>query len=251
MAKGVLVNMMRCTGCRSCQVACKAWNDNPGELTVCLGCYDNPHDLSADTWSLVRFSEVETSERLHWVFAKRQCMHCLEPACVTVCPTKALHKTSEGPVVYSENRCIGCQYCAEACPFSVPAFDWEEKTIKKCTFCIDRITNGLEPACVKGCPTGGLTFGDRDELLKEANELEAGGAHLYGRDEVGGASWIYASIVPFEELGFARVGQDTSYPAHSRGTSISQMATVIVGAAAIGAYSLFLRRRKLAEGEEE
>ena len=96
LSNAVLVDLVRCMGCRSCQVACKNWNDNPGEITLCLGCYDNPPDYSAETWTRIQFNEVvDNSGRLHWVFPKRQCMHCLHPACVSACPVQALYKLDE------------------------------------------------------------------------------------------------------------------------------------------------------------
>ena len=109
MAVGVLVDLSRCIGCRSCQVACKAWNDNPGERTECVGYYDNPPNLDADTWNIIQFNEVEVGDRLHWVFVKRQCMHCEHPACASACPVGALHKLENGAVVYDSKKCIGCR----------------------------------------------------------------------------------------------------------------------------------------------
>jgi formate dehydrogenase iron-sulfur subunit len=207
-SNGVLVDLVRCMGCRACQVACKAWNDNPGESTLCLGCYDNPPGFSANTWSLIQFNEVEDAAgKLHWVFAKRQCMHCEHPACVSACPVQALHKLDDGPVVYDEGKCIGCRYCMVACPFNVPRIDFYDllPVITKCNFCADRQGAELEPACVKACPTEALSFGKRDELLIEARARiekrpDKYVNHIYGEKEAGGTSWMYLSPVPFKDL---------------------------------------------------
>jgi formate dehydrogenase iron-sulfur subunit len=213
MSRGVLVDLARCMGCRSCQVACKAWNDNTHEVTVCLGCYDNPPRFSADTWSLIRFDEVAEGDELHWVFSKLQCMHCEHPGCAAACPVGALEKTPEGPVIYHDNKCIGCRYCQVACPFHAPTFQWDRPVpfIRKCTFCSDRVSQGIEPACVKACPTDALQFGEREALLAEARKRMAARPgkyvdHIYGEKEAGGTSWLYLSPVPFEMLGFIAYG---------------------------------------------
>ncbi|UCC16545.1 MAG: 4Fe-4S binding protein, partial [Dehalococcoidales bacterium] len=164
------------------------------------------------------------------------------------CPTGALYKNDDGPVLYDETRCIGCQYCGTACPFSIPHFDWEKKMVNKCTMCVDRIQNGLEPACIKTCPTGALSFSEREAVITVATLAESNGTYVYGKDEVGGTSWIYLSDVPFPDGGFPGVGT-SSYPSISGGILASQMATIAVGAAALGFYSLYLRKKKLEEGE--
>lgn len=250
MPKAVLIDLRKCMGCRGCQVACKQWNELPAVSTRNWGTYENPPDLSANTWTVVKFREIGENGTLKWLFSKWQCMHCVHPSCVTVCPTEALYKTEEGPVLYDKSRCIGCQYCATACPFSIPHFDWQKRMVSKCTMCVDRITNGLEPACVKTCPPGALDFGEREAIIAEVNRAEAGGAYVYGRDEVGGTSWIYTSDVPFNDREFPAVGI-AGYPTHSAGIWASQIATIAVGAAALGFYSLYLRRKKMMEGERE
>ena len=187
MTISVLVDLTLCVGCRSCQVACKAWNDKPSEDTTCLGSYENPPQLSAKTLTKISFTELEVGDNLKWVMHKVQCMHCLDPACVSVCPVEALHKTDMGAVVYEENKCIGCRYCMVACPFSIPKLDWYSvfPEINKCSFCYDRINSGEQTACVKSCPTGALIIGDRIDLLGEAKSRILNNAdryvdHVYG-----------------------------------------------------------------------
>ena len=244
MPKAVLVDLRRCTGCRGCQVACHQWNERPAEETEFWGTYQNPPDNTANTWCLVRFRDTDKG----FFFTTWRCMHCLEPACVSVCPTQALHKTEEGPVLYDETRCIGCQYCHAACPFDIPRFDWEEdRVIRKCTFCADRLEMGIEPACVKTCPTDTLTLGERDEVVAKARAEAEKGAYVYGLEEAGGTSWIYLSSVPFDELGFPKV-EKTAYPSHSLAILGSQLGTIVVGGAALGLYSLYLRKKDR-EGE--
>lgn len=224
--KAMLVDMTRCIGCRGCQIACKEWNQLGAEDTTFLPAqkdeaavfarsgYQNPRDLSSKTWTLITYNEVETAGRFHWVFGKLQCMHCGTstrreemPACAVSCPVKALEKTPEGPVVYHENRCIGCRYCMLACPFQVPRFEWDKALplIKKCTMCAGRVALGQEPACCKACPTDALVFGERNELVAEAwHRIRAQPRtyvqHVYGEHELGGTCVLHLSSVPFEKL---------------------------------------------------
>jgi formate dehydrogenase iron-sulfur subunit len=243
-------------GCRACQVACKAWNDNPGEITLCLGCYDNPPNFSADTWSLIRYTEVEEFDKLHWVFTKVQCMHCEHPGCASVCTVGALEKTREGPVVYHADKCIGCRYCQYGCPFGVPKYEWEKTLglIRKCTFCDDRIADDMEPACVKSCPPGALTFGEREELLTEARRRIAARPekyinHIYGEKEAGGTSWMYISPVHFETLGFPKLG-DEHVTYNSEAILNATPVTIIAAVAALGGlYKLTKRRDEMKEGK--
>jgi formate dehydrogenase iron-sulfur subunit len=258
MSKAVLVDLVRCMGCRACQVACKAWNDNPGEVTLCLGCYDNPPDFSGDTWSLIRFDEVENRGTLNWVFTKRQCMHCVHPACVSACPVSALEKLPDGPVVYDAKECIGCRYCMIACPFNVPRVNWGEvlPEIRKCTFCFDRQSNGLEPACVKACPTDALVYGERTALIAEAKariESRPGKYvnHTYGQEEAGGTSWMYLAPVPFEELGFPELDSEP-VPELSEDLAVYGTPSMLVGVAALlGGMYWFTKRRAEAMAEQE
>jgi len=246
MSKALLVDTTKCIGCRSCQVSCKEWNDLPGEKTgvprAGLG-LQNPVTVSSKTLTLVTYHEVAAAGApggLKYVFAKRQCMHCNDPACASACPVAALHKTAEGAVVYDRGKCIGCRYCVWACPFGVPTVEWDSLApeIRKCTLCYDRTTQpapqrrngkaltpqetarfeGAEaaPACVKQCPAGALTYGERDPLLGEAKRRiqDSPGKyvkHVYGEHEAGGTSALYLASVPFEQLGFPLV-QPQSYP---------------------------------------
>ena len=204
--KAMLYDASMCIGCRACQMACKRDNGLPTE-TGSDELYESPRELSASTWTLVQAAEVEqTGEQS---FVKRQCMHCLHPACVSACPVGALRQTDYGAVVYKAERCIGCRYCMVACPFSIPKFQWDKSLpyIQKCDMCVDRLEQGLQPARVDACPTGALRFGDRDSLIAEAerrisNQPDRYVDHIYGKDELGGTSVLYLSSIPFEELGF-------------------------------------------------
>jgi formate dehydrogenase iron-sulfur subunit len=205
--KGMLSDLTKCIGCGWCTEACSEWNhlssQQPGGLDRENSC------LSAETWTLPDLREIEHDGQQYQVFVKQQCMHCVNPACVSACPVGALQKLETGAVVYDCTRCIGCRYCMVACPFGIPKFEWEQSLprIRKCTFCVDRQAEGMAPACAAACPTGALTFGDRDALIAEAEaRIQADPdqyfPHLYGKDELGGTSWMYLSPVPFEELGF-------------------------------------------------
>jgi formate dehydrogenase iron-sulfur subunit len=259
MSRAVLVDLTRCMGCRACQVACKAWNDNPGDPNLnCLGCYDNPPGFNANTWSLIQFNEVEYGGRLQWVFTKRQCMHCEHPGCVSVCTVGALEKTPEGPVIYHSDRCIGCRYCQYGCPYGVPSFEWDKALglIRKCTFCTDRVEGaGLEPACVKACPTDALTFGTRDEMLAEAHRRINARPHkyygkIYGEEEAGGASWLYISPVPFDLLRFPKLGEEPMDYASLPILNATPV-TIVVAAAGLSGLYWLTKKKAEAEGKEE
>jgi formate dehydrogenase iron-sulfur subunit len=199
----MLYDATKCVGCRACQVACKKRSNLPPE-TDSQGLYEMPLDLSADTWTMIKvYQEGDTSS-----FVKNQCMHCIEPACVSVCPVAALQKQENGPVVYHAERCIGCRYCMAACPFGIPKSQWSKSLplIQKCDFCADRIANGQAPACGEACPTGALISGKRGELLAVAHDRlknnEGYFQQVYGESEVGGTSMLYVAGVNFGNLGF-------------------------------------------------
>lgn len=227
MSKGVLVDVSRCVGCRSCSVACKTWNDLPATKTKITGTWDNPNKLDATNWTVINHNLVEKDNQVKWRFVKRQCMHCVEPACESACFTHSFVKTEEGAVVYkptefNQDYCVGCRYCMLACPFGVPSFEWDKPLpfVLKCRFCYDRMkTEGQEPACVTACPTGTLKYGERDALLAEAkqriNSNPSYVKQVYGENEYGGTSWMYISDVPFEELGFKTDVSEKSIPEYT------------------------------------
>ena len=254
MPKATLYDANKCIGCRGCQVACKAWHDLPAEATTNRGTYENPPQLSARTWTKIRFTEVEDDGEFRWVFTKVQCMHCEYPACAEACLVGALQKTADGPVIYDDTKCIGCRYCMIACPFGVPTFEWDKPLpwIRKCTSCVDRQSGGLEPACVKTCPTGALKFGERQELITEARERIAAAPdkyvdHIYGEKEVGGTCRLYLSPVPFEKLGFPTLGSEPVTVDVERAMGAVPPVLIGVAAAMAGIYWLIQRRDKTSQ----
>jgi len=281
--KTTLIDITRCIGCRACQVACKQWNEREGEVTELqdyMG-FQNPATLSAKTYTLITFHEVPDEQApggLHYLFAMRRCLHCLEPACASACPTTALARMADGPVAYDSDKCIGCRYCIWACPWGVPTAEWDSLApkIQKCTHCADRANQPLPvarngqalseeeskryhrdivtPACVKACPADCLRFGTRDDMLEEAHNRIAAHPekyvdHVYGEKEAGGTSVLYLSSVPFEKIGFPDVA-DKPYPAFSRiALGAVPPAVLAMGALLGGAYAL-LKRRILAAPSE-
>lgn len=217
--KAKLIDISRCTACRSCIVACENENglephtldpktgeirsqqqvrDSVENYAKINGKWDQAKNLSADEFTIVAQKDPMN-------FYKRQCMHCDDPQCVKNCPANAITKYDNGAVVVNPEKCEGVRLCVEACPFSVPIYDKTEKTIRKCTLCYDRITQSpaLEPACAQACPAKAITFGERDALLKKAKS-KSNIKYIYGGSEEYDSSVIYASSVPFKDIDFEK-----------------------------------------------
>jgi len=190
-----LIDVSRCIGCRSCQIACKQWNELPAMFSMNSGNYQNPPDLNANTWTLVRFQEVsDKNEAVKWLFRKDGCMHCTDATCVNICPAGARFRLESGAIGTDDEKCIGCQSCVVACPFGKPRYSEETNKAYKCKLCTERTQKNLPPACVKACPTGALIFGEKSEMLKLAYKRvkELGGdASVYGDKFFGGTHIIY------------------------------------------------------------
>lgn len=194
----MLIDPSKCMGCRGCQIACKQWNQLPAEDTTFTGSYENPNRISPVTWTRITFQEVEVNGEVKWFFGNQRCMHCSDAACMTVCPTGAIYHTSAGTVAIDDEKCIGCNYCAANCPFNVVGFNRRTNLAQKCTFCFERIENGLKPACSAACPTGAILFGDRNDMIalaqERVEELKAAGnnnASLYGLEDLDGTGMMY------------------------------------------------------------
>ncbi len=195
-----LIDISTCIGCKACQVACMEWNDVRDKIGTNVGVYDNPPDLTEDSWTVMRFSEVEVQAgKLEWLIRKDGCMHCAEPGCLKACPSPgAIVQYSNGIVDFHEEHCIGCGYCITGCPFNIPRISKKDGKAYKCSLCSDRVAVGLEPACVKTCPTGAIVFGSKDDMIRHADlriiDLKQRGysnAGLYDPPGVGGTHVMY------------------------------------------------------------
>jgi len=212
---GVLVDLTRCIGCRTCEAACNKEQNLPkpdlpfDDMSVFDETFHHGSQKRRTTskaYTVVNRYDLDTS-----VFRKLQCNHCNEPACLTSCFVNAYKKTDLGAVLYNEHVCVGCRNCMIACPFYIPAYTYESvlnPVVKKCIFCYDtRVKNNRPPACVESCPQQVMTFGRRKDLLKIARERFKNNPgkyvdHIYGEKEVGGTGWMYISSVPFDQVGF-------------------------------------------------
>lgn len=195
-----LIDVSKCIGCKACQVACMEWNDLRDEVGSCVGSYDNPPDLSDQSWTVMKFREYEDEKgKLEWLIRKEGCMHCSDPGCLKACPSPgAIIQYANGIVDFQEENCIGCGYCVTGCPFDVPRISKKDHKAYKCTLCSDRVAVGQEPACVKTCPTGAITFGSKQAMTEHAagrvEDLKSRGyenAGLYDPQGVGGTHVMY------------------------------------------------------------
>jgi formate dehydrogenase iron-sulfur subunit len=174
--KSFLIDTTKCTACRGCQIACKQWNQRPAEKTVNTGSHQNPPDLSVNTWKVVRFSEP-AGESVSWYFFPDQCRHCVSPPCKEVADAKAKGAITideaTGAVIFSPKvkvKASDFKEIREACPYNIPRINPATGIMAKCTMCVDRTREGLLPACVKTCPSGAMSFGDRKAILEKAQK---------------------------------------------------------------------------------
>ena len=206
-----LIDVSKCIGCKACQSACMEWNDlrpviemsadGPQVTSICDGTYNNPTDLNGNTWTVMRFTEYENEAtgNLEWLIRKDGCMHCADPGCLKACPSPgAIVQYTNGIVDFHEEKCIGCGYCITGCPFNIPRISEKDHKAYKCTLCSDRVSVGLEPACVKTCPTGAIMFGTKEAMKDQAEtriaDLKRRGydqAGLYDPEGVGGTHVMY------------------------------------------------------------
>jgi formate dehydrogenase beta subunit len=192
------VDTSTCIGCKACEVACVEWNDLPTLATHRFGSYQTLPTLHADFWNLIRFHEMDTPAGTSWLMRKDNCMHCEDPGCLAACPAPgAIVQYANGIVDVNPDACIGCGYCETGCPFDVPRIHEKTAKMSKCTLCVDRVTVGLEPACVKACPTGCLHFGTKEDMVelgaKRVAQLQGSGfvdAALYDPPGVGGTGVV-------------------------------------------------------------
>ncbi len=195
-----LIDISKCIGCKACQAACLEWNDLREEVGVNTGVYDNPHDLTENSWTLMRYSEVVADNgNLEWLIRKDGCMHCADPGCLKACPSPgAIVQYTNGIVDFVKENCIGCGYCVKGCPFNIPRISKADHKAYKCTLCSDRVNVGQGPACAKACPTQAITFGTKAAMIAQAQtritDLKERGyknAGLYDPPGVGGTHVMY------------------------------------------------------------
>ncbi|GEJ55292.1 hydrogenase 2 operon protein HybA [Anaeromyxobacter diazotrophicus] len=232
-AVGMLYDSTLCIGCRACVTKCKEANGLPYDRSA-DGLYDQPDDLNGNTKNVIK---VLASEGGQYAFMKQQCMHCVDPSCVSVCMMGALHKEGQGTrhhdgevrgsgiVLYDKNTCVGCRYCQIACPYLIPKFEWTKAfpLIVKCELCRHRADPKkagplavANPACCEVCPREAVVYGKRAELLAEAKRRLAANpqkynGHVYGEVEGGGTQVLYlaAKGVEFKQLGLPELPEES------------------------------------------
>lgn len=248
---GILYDAAKCHGCGGCEIDCADAHGLPYPE-------DYPEAGKVRKTSEIQRCVVNSKQTSKGeVFVRTQCMNCNDPACGTACLTQAMHKTKEGPVIWREDKCMGCRYCMVSCPFDMPKFEYGSNNpiIQKCTMCYELIQEGETPACAYNCPWDALKFGKRRDLLAEAHKRIAENPelyvnHIYGEKEAGGTGWLYLSPVPFEELGMKTNLQKSSYPALTKGF-ISSIAPVdiLLPALLLGVHQAAKAKNKNQEDE--
>ncbi len=244
-AVGMLYDSTLCVGCQACVFKCRDLNGLPVDPNSDDQFHSGNAKLSPYAMNVIQVWQVGEGTNKDqpddgYAFVKRQCMHCVDANCVSVCPVSAMRKDPvTGIVTNDKDVCIGCRYCMVACPFNVPKFEYDDPLgrIQKCQLCnqegLSRIDQGLYPGCVEVCPTGAVIYGRREDLLEEAKRrlamtpgdayqfprLEVGSKdthsqaiphyeqHVYGEFEGGGTQVLVMSGVPFTNLGLPELEQ--------------------------------------------
>jgi Fe-S-cluster-containing dehydrogenase component len=182
----LVIDLNVCVGCQACVTSCKEWNDggSAGPLSDVNAYGKDPTGTFFNRVQTYEVGEFPDTETVHF---PKSCLHCEDAPCVPVCPTGASYKRAEdGIVLVDYDKCIGCGYCAWACPYGARELDPREKVMKKCTLCVDRVTDELlppqdrKPACVMACPTNARLFGDIKDPQSEVSVAirERGGYEL-------------------------------------------------------------------------
>ncbi len=259
---GLLFDSTLCVGCRSCEQACKEVNGLPPLSEADRedkSVFENQRRVTPDSLTVVnRYREAKDGRPA--VYRKLNCMHCNEPCCATVCLVGAYTKTPEGPVLYDPEVCIGCRYCVTACPYYALSYEYNDPVtprVMRCTMCYPRILEGKNPGCADACPTGAITFGRREDLIKAARERIAAHPdryvdHIFGEHEFGGTSWMVLAGVPFGELGLPEGNTYTPLP--EIGTaylSVVPLVLTIYPGLLAGFYAFTRRKEKLSKQEAE
>jgi len=243
---GLLFDATECIGCGNCYTACKEQNNLPATNKEFL-----KDHLSDKTFTVV--------EEYSDIYARKMCMHCLEPACVSVCPVGAFEKTQLGPVLYNEDKCIGCRYCMQACPHNVPRYEWGSITprVRKCVLCYDRLKKGQLPACAEACPVEATISGKLKDLIAEAERRikenpDRYYPHIYGLEEAGGSNVLVISPVPFEQLGYSSKVPKQPMPEFTV-RAMEKIPTVVSvgGLFLTGMYLLSKRKNQIAKEEKD
>jgi formate dehydrogenase iron-sulfur subunit len=254
----VLHDVTRCVGCRKCEAACNKVNalPQPEKPFDDLGVLENKRRTTPEKFTVVnRFAGANDQP----VFAKKQCNHCLEPACASACFVKAFTKNPDGSVTYNADVCVGCRYCMIACPFEIPTYEYNEPwtpRVRKCTMCHPRLQEGKLPGCVEACPTEALVFGKRDELIQVARQRirtfpERYVDHIYGEHEMGGTNWLYLSGADFSSVGMREDLGTASAPKLTSGTlGAVPMVIGLWPVLLTGIYAITRRKEKIAAEEQ-
>jgi formate dehydrogenase iron-sulfur subunit len=259
---GVLTDTTLCIGlnCRRCEIACAKENNLPPieKPPEDDSVFHETRRMHANQFTVVnRFPNTANPD--HPVYVKKQCMHCDEPACASACFVKALRKKSSGAVTYDASVCVGCRYCMVACPFDVPAYEYDKALsprVRKCTMCyLSRTSTGQRPACVQACPNEVMTFGNRDELVRLAWEKISANPgryhpHVYGEHEVGGTCWLFLAPVPFDQIGFPTHLGPTPLPEYTRNYLSAAPLVMAMWPVFFGGIYLFTKRREELMKEE-
>ena len=258
---GLLHDTTLCVGCRSCEAACKEVNDlPPSEVPLDdKSVFEERRRTSVDAYTIVNRYR-EGTEDAPPVYRKQQCMHCNEPCCASVCFVRAFKKTPEGPVLYDPSVCVGCRYCVMVCPYYALSYEYDrpfEPRVVRCTMCYPRIKEGLNPGCADACPTGAITFGEREELIKVARDRISRQPgryidHIYGEHEFGGTSWMVLAGIPLGQLDLFEGATHTPIPEMGSGfLSVVPLVVTMYPGLLAGFYAFSKRKEKLSRQEKE